>query len=692
MASETLTLIINADSKDAVSKLNAVKKGLNDQEASTKSLGGSLDKLKTSWLATAAVMATVAMAYKKVITDASNLQEVTSKFNVVFKGQTDLAEDMARTLVDSYAMSTREAKQYLSSVQDLLVPMGMAADKAALMSNEVVKLAADLGSFNNVSTEQAMMDIQSALVGNYETMKKYGVVLNETVIKQEAMRQGLWDGKGVLDANTKAQIAFELAMRGSAAAQGDMIRTGDSWANVQKKIMARIEDISAGIGQQMLPSLTRLGQAFITSTQSGGLLNVVISAITKTIALATNSIAQLITFIDRLSNNSKQRDADKQRRADLYKIAAIYRELGVMQGYDIENISKYNKEFKRRVDAGQVDLETKNKVSALMKNAIDSGQKKADLALQDADMAKRTEEINNAILNGEKQINEAKKEGLELQGQLNDSKSGGAGSSSPEDALAEQKAREMEVEAAYYEELGAFRDEWRAIEDEKENAIFEARVEKAAQVLDAVAQTTAQIGQLFAMSYQNDQIKLDNWYQKKKQTIEKTVKDEDKKAAALAKLDDEYNDKKKKNARDYAKTKKAIAIVEAIIGTALGVTNSLSQGGVMGIVMAAIVGALGIAEIALIASQEIPAAASGALIKGSAAGTMIQAGEGGRSEMIVPFENPEVMDKIGGFGGGTHYHFNIGQLYATDDLPGEFAVAIDRALYKLKVNKNSVLF
>jgi len=537
-----------------------------------------------------------------------------------------------------------------------------------------------------------MMDIQSALVGNYEKMKKYGVVLNDTVIKQEAMRQGLWDGKGVLDANTKAQIAFELAMRGSAAAQGDMIRTGDSWANVSKKIFARIEDISAGIGQQMLPSLTRLGQAFILSTQTGGVFNVVISAITKTVALVTNSIAQLIIAVERVSGSFKSSINSKKMEDSLARQAGIYRQLGIYRGEDEKSMRESLKLYKERVDAGKVDEETQARMKRFMQDRINLSSEQAELSSRDASLSQTMEEINNAILNGEKQINEAKKEGLELQGQLNDSKSGGSGAASPEDALAEQKARELEVEAAYYEELGAFRDEWRAIEDEKENAIFEARVEKAAQVLDAVAQTTAQIGQLFAMSYQNDQIKLDNWYQKKKQTIEKTVKDEDKKAAALAKLDDEYNDKKKKNARDYAKTKKAIAIVEAIIGTALGVTNSLSQGGVMGIVMAAIVGALGIAEIALIASQEIPAAASGALIKGSAAGTMIQAGEGGRSEMIVPFENPEVMDKIGGFGGGTHYHFNIGQLYATDDLPGEFAVAIDRALYKLKVNKNSVLF
>ena len=49
----------------------------------------------------------------------------------------------------------------------------------------------------------------------------------------------------------------------------------------------------------------------------------------------------------------------------------------------------------------------------------------------------------------------------------------------------------------------------------------------------------------------------------------------------------------------------------------------------------------------------------------------------------------EAMEKLGGIGGKT-YVFNIENLYATDDLPSEVAIAIDRALLKLHQSKNSV--
>jgi len=233
-------------------------------------MGGSLQKLKQHWLAVTAVMTVAILAAKKIIDvaqkwvdAASNLQEVTSKFNVVFKDQIKRAEEWAATLVKSYAMSRREAKQYLASMQDLLKPMGMASKEAGKLSYEVVKLAADLGSFNNMPTAQVMGDIQSALVGNYETMKKYGVVLNATVVQEKALAMGLAGTKEELTAAHKAQAAYSLIVGGSKDAIGDMARTSGDYANVSKKLEGKIEDVSAALGNKLIPRLTDVKKGLI---------------------------------------------------------------------------------------------------------------------------------------------------------------------------------------------------------------------------------------------------------------------------------------------------------------------------------------------------------------------------------------------------------------------------------------------
>lgn len=223
-----------------------------------------LDKIKSNWLAVATAIYSIHRAFgnlETAIKAASDLEEVTSKFNVVFKGQVQLVETWADTLVDSYAMSTREAKQYLSSVQDLLKPMGMQADLAAEMSFEIVKLSADLGSFNNLPTAQVMADIQSALVGNYETMKKYGVVLNATVVQERALAMGLAESKDKLTAADKAQAAYALTVAGSADAIGDMARTMDDFANQTKQLKANIENLEAAIGGPLKDAINEVVKA-----------------------------------------------------------------------------------------------------------------------------------------------------------------------------------------------------------------------------------------------------------------------------------------------------------------------------------------------------------------------------------------------------------------------------------------------
>lgn len=189
----------------------------------------------------------------KLISMGSDFEETASKFSTVFAGLEDEAKGFSNTLVDSFGTSQREAMFFLSSIQDLLVPMGVAADKAADLSFETVKLAADIGSFNNQPTAKVMDDISSALTGSFETMKKYGVVLNETVIKQRALEEGLGDSTGKVNAAEKAQLALKIITESSSAAIGDFARTSDGFANTFKIVKSKIEDAASTLGKDFLP-------------------------------------------------------------------------------------------------------------------------------------------------------------------------------------------------------------------------------------------------------------------------------------------------------------------------------------------------------------------------------------------------------------------------------------------------------
>lgn len=239
-------------------KLKELRREYKRTSQEIKKTSKTSQSFSSALTSTAIAVGGFIFAVTKATKVASDLEEATTKFNTVFATTSMNMNEQVKILTSTYAMSTREARQNLSSMQDLLVPMGMNANAAAKMSSSVVQLAADLGSFNNLPTKKVMADMQSAIVGNFETMKKYGIVLNETVIKQKALTMGLWNGKGAIDAVTKAQVAWKIIQEGSTAAQGDMIRTSDSFANQMKFMKASIEDLIAGIGKFFLPIMKNI--------------------------------------------------------------------------------------------------------------------------------------------------------------------------------------------------------------------------------------------------------------------------------------------------------------------------------------------------------------------------------------------------------------------------------------------------
>ena len=280
MNASTLNIVIEVDDKGSVkirqlgdTVADAGKKGEDGGKRMGRSLGEidgiagkAVTALKGVAMAGAAIGGAAGLggiylltgALRESVQLASDMEEAQSKFNTVFGELSAQAEQWAGELRKSYHMSSLDAKKYLAAMQDLLVPMGMNSEAAAAMSFEVVKLSADLGSFNNLPTAQVMDDIQSALVGNYETMKKYGVVVNAATVEEKALAMGLAETKDAITAADKAQAAYQLIVEGSTFAVGDAIRTAKSFANQMRDLEVNITELKIAAGEALLPVINNL--------------------------------------------------------------------------------------------------------------------------------------------------------------------------------------------------------------------------------------------------------------------------------------------------------------------------------------------------------------------------------------------------------------------------------------------------
>lgn len=285
-------ILVDKASSVAKNASDKITDSIDDIESKSEQTTSSMS---SSWSSFAKVIlaGSVVTAFRGVISAASDLQETTGKFNVVFANNMHIATQSVEELRTEYGLSEESAKRYLASIQDLLVPMGMASDAAANMSDEVVKLSVDLGSFNNQKTEKVMEDIQSALVGNYETMKKYGVVLTAAAVEQKAFEMGLAETKDELTASDKALAAYQIIVQSSAAAMGDFARTSDSFANQIKILQSHFQDIQSVIGNELLPGITSLVKFTNELITSNGELSPIIKTVASGMSLLVKELLLL---------------------------------------------------------------------------------------------------------------------------------------------------------------------------------------------------------------------------------------------------------------------------------------------------------------------------------------------------------------------------------------------------------------
>ncbi len=225
--------------------VQAADKQLKAFGTSAKTVAGAVGGLSLAF-------GTVQSVLGPAIKAASNMEESLSKVNVVFgKGARDVEK-----FASSAAKNLGQSKQAVLEAAGVFGTFGKAAGLAgtdlAVFSNDFTALATDLASFNNTTPEEAVQAIGAALRGEAEPLRKYGVLLNDATLKQEAMTLGIYDGKGALTSQQKILAAQSAIFKQTGDAQGDFMRTSDGLANSTRTLSATFKDLQAKFGAAFL--------------------------------------------------------------------------------------------------------------------------------------------------------------------------------------------------------------------------------------------------------------------------------------------------------------------------------------------------------------------------------------------------------------------------------------------------------
>lgn len=249
---------------DIIAETQKLQKGLD--EANKKLQGIQTATQNVQQLGTAFAGVGIAAAGFGVATGfinnateaSSDLNESLSKNEVIFGDVAGEIEKFADSAANGLGQSKVQALDAASTFATFGKSAGLAGDDLVEFSTEFVTLASDLASFNNTTPEDAITAIGAALRGESEPIRRYGVLLNDAALRQEALNQGIYDGEGALSAQQKVLAAGALILKQTTDAQGDFARTSDGLANSQRTLEANQANLNAEMGTIFLPVMKEL--------------------------------------------------------------------------------------------------------------------------------------------------------------------------------------------------------------------------------------------------------------------------------------------------------------------------------------------------------------------------------------------------------------------------------------------------
>jgi hypothetical protein len=174
------------------------------------------------------------------------------------------------------------AQQLAGSFGGLLKASGLDQGKAVEQALALTERAADVRSLKGGRLEDITGAFSSALVGEMEPVRRYGILLDDASLRQEALRAGLVKTtKDALPPAIKTQAALNLILAKSADAQGDIARTSDSAANRAEAQKRAMNDLKVEIGTGVLPLY---GELLTVGSELAPTLNAVAKGLTAVLS------------------------------------------------------------------------------------------------------------------------------------------------------------------------------------------------------------------------------------------------------------------------------------------------------------------------------------------------------------------------------------------------------------------------
>ena len=350
---DKLLIRIEADLSSVRRQLNTLDKQVQQK---TQSVGKGLNRIASvAKVALGAVIVQqAARAGMAMINMAASVEEMQSKSEAVFGSFVGQVRKELSAFGQEVGRSAFELEGMASSIQDTFVPMGFARGEAAKLSVELTKLATDVASFNNASDTETMKAFQSALVGNHETVRRFGIVITEASLKQELLNMGINKSVNEITNQEKVQARLNLIMKGTTDAQGDALKTAGSFTNRMKALGAALNNL---VVTAISPFLDKMAEFIAMITRGVQVLQSFLNAI-------------IGVDIDKITDLAEAEEMLAQAAADLTIAEANVNKVLAEQARVQALANAGNKDAAVFLDGLAVSLENKERVAEIAAGSV----------------------------------------------------------------------------------------------------------------------------------------------------------------------------------------------------------------------------------------------------------------------------------------------------------------------------------
>lgn len=201
----------------------------------------------------AAATSGVTSTIKQAVYGASDLAESYSKTGQAFKGAAGVVIGESNEVARKFGVVKQEYLDAATNIGLVAKASGLTEDAAAKLSNRLTKLGLDASSFFNVPLQEALMSMRSGLVGESEPLRRFGVLLSEAAVANEALALGLVKSKKEMTEGVKVQARASIIFKQMADAQGDLARTAGGFANATRIFGGKFQNLLVDFGEKILP-------------------------------------------------------------------------------------------------------------------------------------------------------------------------------------------------------------------------------------------------------------------------------------------------------------------------------------------------------------------------------------------------------------------------------------------------------